>query len=149
MSLYAIGVIFSGNAKAIHETQNINLTNIDKKDVETIIEEVRRVFPNINTLTSHPFAIVDDESSASATSLWNVARERCKETPLSIEDADLLSILIDVVNTTSSSIGAVGLFDGSIESTFISNKEGCIRYMSRLVEARWDNMENPIIIWSD
>lgn len=156
MSLYVIGVVylpeeFKNTDEILLQikilSSRIYFDRIDEDDIDTICLEAQSAVPNFKGLKFIALRLSDSESDYSATSLWNDSRERPSGERINNRPSELEEIIHALTGCKYILGGAIGLFDGSIDSVFKGSAINCLRYLSRLLSEQWDNMENPLIIW--
>jgi hypothetical protein len=143
MSLYSLGVLFSEDglelevpyARLVHET------DLEEEDQITVLQLVYGLRPELESEEYFKswFVVADAPSEWEATGLWNQA----------LTDQSLWETIGQIVNQPGVLVGALALFDGAIETVFYANPSRCLRYWASQLQQPWDNMDNPLVVWSN
>ena len=139
MSLYCFGklLVDADLSPSVLSIPHVMIGRIDPVDAEAL--------DDIQELSEDGiyFSICDDEGSAGQ--LWTGATDSPSD---DLRLTRLGRVVHALLHCREIQMGGIAFVDGGIDTIRRGSREECWRWFSNEIKRPWDNMDNPLLIWS-
>jgi hypothetical protein len=138
MSLYCFGKLRLRSGQSVRSIliPHVNIGRIDPDDAAELDKELSG--------SGEYFSICDDAASAGATARWIEAMDRPNDLSLTPFGNAVHSLIF----SPALIMGAIGFADGGIDTVLRGTTDQCWKWFAERVVLPWDNMDNPLLIWT-